>query len=357
MEDYVDYDEEIPDDSDHDKLEEENQIAPAGDPLSLSNPASPGNTFGSGMQLASNLAGFQKPAQQKDSNKFLNQFHTKKQDESEEESYRSEEEAEGEGEGDGTALIETLIKLYNLDPESLGEFERDLVEKELAKRKGEESPLKEPSSERKNPLQNKAISKENLREASKDSERKSVRTSSIDKPKPVAEPKFEKPMPVTAPVATQPIVPKKEPLVKSTSKKSIDSKSEKSKASRPKTAKPVKSKQKATKEKEKRIDASFKVIVSKDNSIKDVKSVPGKKKKKRSGSKFVQPPMVFDLSEPSEHSDDYIFKKPERRKSLKKSPKRRKSQKPNTKGDVKGAKENLNRTRQDTRGAKENKVR
>lgn len=41
----------------------------------------------------------------------------------------------------------------------------------------------------------------------------------------------------------------------------------------------------------------------------------------------MQPPMVFDLSEPSEHSDDYIFGKPDRTNQQNKVHKKRKSMK------------------------------
>ena len=67
-----------------------------------------------------------------DNSKLLNQFQTGKKNDFSEEALNSDYE---ESEDEDKWLIDTLMKLYKTDSQSLGEFETNLVEKELAKRK------------------------------------------------------------------------------------------------------------------------------------------------------------------------------------------------------------------------------
>ena len=64
----------------------------------------------------------------------MNQFQTGKKNDFSEEALDSDLDYE-ESEDEDKWLIDTLMKLYQTDPQSLGEFETNLVEKELAKRK------------------------------------------------------------------------------------------------------------------------------------------------------------------------------------------------------------------------------
>lgn len=168
IEEDIDYDEVIPDDSGNEKIE--NQFKIGGSHISKPAKESPPQEP-------------KKPWQKDkaDGNKLLNQFHTvKKEEPKEEEPAESEVEAEGEGEGEedeeeNKALVETLIRLYRNDPESLGEFERELVENEL-KARGEPVGKQEQAV-------NKSTSKESLKPKSKDTvahnQSKELKTDSV----------------------------------------------------------------------------------------------------------------------------------------------------------------------------------
>lgn len=166
MEEYVDYDDEIPDDSDHDRLEESEKIGPSDSPAK---PKFSNNAVSTGIQLASNLVG--QDNSNFGGNKLLNQFHTNIDDSDVEE---SDYDGEKDRENEGKSLVDTLIRLYNNDPDSLGEFERDLVEKELEKRGG----LNLDTS----PFKNAAINKTSLKENSKESEKKEKKPAQVEKP-------------------------------------------------------------------------------------------------------------------------------------------------------------------------------
>lgn len=199
------------------------------------------------------------------------------------------------------------------------------MEKELEKRG--EGVKKEDKS----PMMNQAIKKDVLvdRSRSREKSSESDRTSSVQKQEPkyqmkeeVVEKAAPKPQKEIKPEPkvqkeVKPAPPKKEKddkkltkpekpaeISKTSSKKSLNSKT-----SRPKSAKSSKS----SKPKAPKADTShtFKVIVSKEGSIKDVRSVQSRSKSKKANRPAIQqPPMVFDLDEPSDRSDDYIFNKP-----------------------------------------------
>ena len=161
-EDYVDYDEEFLDESINDKVKDQFKIAQTKpikeEPKKESKPAETKQTsafpeFGQAEQS--------KPA----NNKFLNQFHTVKKSEPSEEIEDSEVESE-ENEEENKALVETFIRLYKNDPDSLGEFERELVEKELKARDPNFKPKSSSASNSQDKESPKVNStKKNIKEA------------------------------------------------------------------------------------------------------------------------------------------------------------------------------------------------
>ena len=93
-------------------------------------------------------------------NKLLNQFHTGKANDFSEEVLDSDVENE-ESEDEDKCLIDTLMKMYQTDPASLGDFERNLVEKELAKANKNPALIESQTSKSHNSSEFKAVSKQN----------------------------------------------------------------------------------------------------------------------------------------------------------------------------------------------------
>ena len=156
IDDYIDYDEEIPDDSDHENSDSEERI---GSSDLTKPPAFSNNALSGGIQMAGSLFGKQKH-ENLDGNNLLNQFHTNKK-ESESDVTESDSNIVETGSEKGTDMIDTLIRLYEVDPQGLGDFERELVEKELEKR-NKNSPVKtkETKEVKEPPKLNKNLEKE-----------------------------------------------------------------------------------------------------------------------------------------------------------------------------------------------------
>ena len=163
-EDFIDYDEEFLDESVDDKVKDQfkigqskpvkedqkkNSIPTKEEQKKASMPAKEEQKKASKpseMKQSNIVSTLQQSEQPKPANnKFLNQFHTVKKSEPSEEIEDSIDESEPDEEED-KALVETLIRLYNNDPESLGEFERELVEKELKSRDPKFKPKTSPAS-------------------------------------------------------------------------------------------------------------------------------------------------------------------------------------------------------------------
>ena len=151
-EDFIDYDEKSSDGND----EQEQIVADIPKPKedSISKPNNPfANT-----KPASHLPTFSE--NKKNSNRMLNQFHTVKSDPDPEESEEVlEEDSEVEDESGNQAMIEALIRMYNADPESLGPFEKELVERELAKKSPEKASTSDKKEEKEPILKNQATAK------------------------------------------------------------------------------------------------------------------------------------------------------------------------------------------------------
>lgn len=136
-----------------------------------------------------------------------------------------------------------------------------------------------------------------------------------------------------------------DPILKAPTNKRIENKG-KFKSSRPKSTK--EKRKKSTKGRnnfsntQKLEPTNMSVIVSKNNQIKDIKRYPSRKRSVKSREPdFIQPPMVFDLSDHSDKSEDYIFGKPKR---YSKKKRKRLLRKKNEKNHIKGGKKNLDST-------------